>query len=172
MEDEQLRQIAQLLVKNVIEKAVDKVKTEERETDEGLDQGVDDIVGLTIGRSIIAIREGRSSPADNKMEGLAGQLDKEVDDIVGLTIGRSITAIRKDYKPTEHKIGHVTTTDAQRDKKEAMGINAATAGGSTNTSVGGKKKSSSKAHNKRDWVRKHLLCCFVRQTATVEPLFD
>ncbi|OWF50365.1 hypothetical protein KP79_PYT09483 [Mizuhopecten yessoensis] len=72
MDDEQLRNIAQLLVKSVIEKAVDKINTEKREMYEGLDQGVDDIVELTIGRSINAIREGQSSPTDDKMEGLAG----------------------------------------------------------------------------------------------------
>ncbi|OWF46444.1 uncharacterized protein LOC110455719 [Mizuhopecten yessoensis] len=230
MDDEQLRNIAQLLVKSVIEKAVDKINTETREINEGLDQGVDDIVGLTIGRSINAIRDCQSSPTDTKMEGLAGQFDKEVDDIVGLTIGRSIMAIRKgqssptdnkmegmlglhktlvtatpevttgatgililkDDKPTELKKAHLTTTHAQmnmasnkknvlgrlldrilkRDKKEVKEIDTATAGGSTNTSVGEKKKSASKAHNKRDWIRRNLLCCFVRQTATVEPLFE
>ncbi|XP_021361260.1 uncharacterized protein LOC110455444 [Mizuhopecten yessoensis] len=251
MEDEQLREIAQLLLKDVIEKAVDKIKTEKMEMDEGLDQGVDDIVGLTIGRSINAIREGQSSPTDDRMEGLGGQLDNAVDSIVGLTIGRSITAIREGQSsPTDNKMEgmfglnktlvtatpevtssttgskpleikderikqsaggndnqpHIftsnpvkddkptglsaTTTHAQmrqgshkknvlgrlldriikRDKKEAKEFNAATAGGSTNSSVGGKKKSPCKAHNKRDWIRRNLLCCFVRQTAKVEPL--
>ncbi|OWF43115.1 uncharacterized protein LOC110460211 isoform X2 [Mizuhopecten yessoensis] len=218
MEDEQLRQIAQLLVKDVIEKAVDKIKTETREMDKGLDQGVDEIVGLTIGRSINAIREGKSSPTDHKMEvmlGLNKSLVTPTPEVASSTTGSKLLDIKeerikpsvggndnkshiftsnptKDHKPTGHKIGHVATTDAQvskgshkknvlgrlldriikRDKKEAKEVNAATAGGSTNTSVGGKKKSSSKAHNKRDWVRRNLLCCFVRQAATVEPLFD
>ncbi|XP_021353722.1 uncharacterized protein LOC110450494 [Mizuhopecten yessoensis] len=256
MDDEQLRNIAQLLVKSVIEKAVDKINTETREINEGLDQGVDDIEEMTIGRSIMYIREFRISPTVNKIEGMAGQLDKEVDDIVGLTSERSITAIHecqsfttdnktegmiglhktlvtatsevttgatgskplkikdgrikpsvggndnqphiitsdpvKDVKLTGLKIGHEATTDAQmtnatqkknvlerlldrilkRNKKEAKEMNTATAGGSTSTSVGGKKKSASKAHNKRDWIRRNLLCCFVRQTATVEPVFD
>ncbi|OWF50411.1 uncharacterized protein LOC110450510 [Mizuhopecten yessoensis] len=255
MEDEQLRQIAQLLVNNVIEKAVDKIKSEKKEIDEGFDQGVHDIVGLAIGRSITAIREGQSSPTDDKMKGFTRQLDKEVDSIVGLTIGRSIEAIREGHssptdnkmegmlglnktlvnatpevtigatgsKPveerdtqikscvkgkgkdnqlqivtsdpvkddklagleteqaTEHQMSKTSSTKnvlkrlidriLKRDKKEAKGINAATAGGSTSTSVGG-KKSSSKANNKRDWIRRNLLCCFVRQTATVEPLFE
>ncbi|XP_021380177.1 uncharacterized protein LOC110467380 [Mizuhopecten yessoensis] len=219
MEDEQLREIAQLLVKNAIEKAVDKIKTKTGEMDGGLDQGVDDIVGLTIGRSINAIREGQSSPTDSKMEvmlGLNKTLVIATPEVTSRTTGSKPLEIEdeqikpsvggndnkphiftsnpiKDDKPTGLKIGHVAGTDAQvsskgshmknvlerffdrilkRDKKQAKEVNAATAGGSTNTSVGEKKKSSSKAHNKRDWIRRNLLCCFVRQTATVEPLFD
>ncbi|XP_021353723.1 uncharacterized protein LOC110450496 [Mizuhopecten yessoensis] len=216
MDDEQLRNIAQILVKDVIEKAVDRVKTENRQMDEGLDQGVDGIVGLTIGRSITAIREGQRSPTDNKMErmfGLNKTLVTATPEVTSGTTGSKPLEIKddrikpsvggndnkphiitshpvKDDKPTELKKEHVITTHEhlnktfgkknvlgrlldrilKRDKKEAKEIDAATAGGSTSTSVGGKKKSASKAHNKRDWIRRNLLCCFVRQTATVEPL--
>ncbi|OWF50403.1 hypothetical protein KP79_PYT09444 [Mizuhopecten yessoensis] len=218
MDDEQLRNIAQILVKDVIEKAVDRVKTENRQMDEGLDQGVDGIVGLTIGRSITAIREGQRSPTDNKMErmfGLNKTLVTATPEVTSGTTGSKPLEIKddrikpsvggndnkphiitshpvKDVKLTGLKIGHEATTDAQmtnatqkknvlerlldrilkRNKKEAKEMNTATAGGSTSTSVGGKKKSASKAHNKRDWIRRNLLCCFVRQTATVEPVFD
>ncbi|OWF50364.1 uncharacterized protein LOC110450430 isoform X1 [Mizuhopecten yessoensis] len=213
MDDEQLRNIAQLLVASVLEKAVDKINTETREINEGLDQGVDDIVGLTIGRSINAIREGQVSPTDNKMEGMIGPnktlatatpevntgttgskaleiKDGSIEPSVGGNDDQTHIITVKDDKPTGTKKRKVTTTHAQmskashkknvlgrlldriikRDKKEAKEIDAATAGGSTSTSVGGKKKSASKAHNKRDWIRRNLLCCFVRQTATVEPV--
>ncbi|XP_033751174.1 uncharacterized protein LOC117335349 isoform X1 [Pecten maximus] len=266
MEDTRLKEIAKHLVTDVIQKATEYVRTERKEMAEmtgQLDKGVDDIVQLTIGQSITAIRSGQTSPTDRKMAEMSGQLDKDVDDIVGRTIGRSITAIRSgqtsptdqkmaeisgqldkdldnivdvtigrsiaairegEMSPTDHKLVYseilektrqsgtgndaglqtAKTYPADRDHKtEVPSIvtrNKAadkvkktfferhldrllgrekktekkmkTAELCDSTPSGGSRKRPSKAHNKKDWILKNILCCFVRQTATVEPIDD
>ncbi|XP_060068400.1 uncharacterized protein LOC132548555 [Ylistrum balloti] len=316
MDDEQLRRIARDLINTAIDNAMDKIFKEEMTGD--IDQGVDDIVKLTIGQSVTAIRDGKTSPTDDKMkewvghfdkelsdkveltigqsdtairdgqtspsdkkmeglfkttpEEMAGDLDMGVDDIVKLTIGQSVTAIRDGKtSPTDDKmkewVGHfdkelrdkvaltirqsdtaicdgqtspsdktieglfkttsevptittgsnspevsyaginqevagsgsdhllqITTAIIQADetmttrqfsetsgKKNVLGrlfdilfkrnkngakkIVTAREGGSSGTSVDGQTTCSSKARSKKDWIRRNLLCCFVRQTA-------
>ncbi|XP_033732609.1 uncharacterized protein LOC117322018 isoform X2 [Pecten maximus] len=111
MDDTQLKEIAKHLVTDVIQKAAEYVRKERDEMAEmkvQLDQGVDDIVQLTIGRSITAIRSGQISPTDHKMAEMTGQQDKEVDDIVGKTIERSIIAIRSSQtSPTDRKMAEM-----------------------------------------------------------------
>ncbi|XP_033752775.1 uncharacterized protein LOC117336378 isoform X2 [Pecten maximus] len=262
MEDKQLKEIAKHLVTDVIQKATEYVRAEKEEMTGQLDKGVDDIVQLTIGQSITAIRSGQISPTDHKMAEMTGQLDKDVDDIVGRAIEGSITAIRSGQtSPTDHKMAemtgqmdkavddivgraiegsitasrsgqtsptdykmrsceiqektreHGTGNDAElqkaktypTDKDQASGVpqiviqdKAADKVKKTfferhldrllgrekktakkmkselrdSTPNGGSRKRPSKAHNKRDWILKNILCCFVRQTVTVESIDD
>ncbi|XP_033752751.1 uncharacterized protein LOC117336357 [Pecten maximus] len=303
MEDTRLKEIAKHLVTDVIQKATEYVRAEREEMAEmtsQLDKGVDDIVQLTIGQSITAIRSGQISPTDHKVAEMTGQLDKDVDDIVQLTIGQSITAIRSgQISPTDHKMaemaceldkdvdnivqltigqsitairsGQISPTDQKMAEmtgqldKDVDDIVSGTIGRSIttirsgqtsptdhkmrsreitaeateprtgndaglqkaktypsgkdhetgvppiitqnkaagkvkktfferqldrllgrekknekklktefheSTPSGGSRKRPTKAHNKRDWILKNILCCFVRQTATVEPIDD
>ncbi|XP_060063070.1 uncharacterized protein LOC132543573 [Ylistrum balloti] len=194
MDDEQLRSIVRNLTNTAIDNAMDKIFTEVMAED--LDQGVDDIVKLTIGKSITAIRDGRTSSTDDKMKEWSGHFDKEVSDIVELTIGQSVTAIRKGQtSPTGNKMeglfkttSEVTTVTSGSNplkvcdagiKQDVTGsgsdsqLQTATRnivqGGSSGASVGKQTSRPSKVAKKKGWIRKNLLCCFVRQTSTVEP---
>ncbi|XP_060084751.1 uncharacterized protein LOC132564016 [Ylistrum balloti] len=111
MDEKGLREIAKSFVNSVIQKAVDKVRTEREkmaEMTDNLDQDVVNIVGKAIGRSVTAIREGQISPTDRKVAEMMGQLDHDVDNIVGKAIGRSVTAIREgQISPTDRKVAEM-----------------------------------------------------------------
>ncbi|XP_060084749.1 uncharacterized protein LOC132564014 [Ylistrum balloti] len=150
-----------------------------------LDHDVDNIVvGKAIGRSVTAIREGQTSPTDHRI-----RCSKEIpitngtgNDVQTQKVKQTFTTDidHKMKNPTivaslqnkvlgkgkknmlERYLDRILGRDKQKPKKENTELN-------DSAPSGGSKKRSSKAHNKRDWILKHILCCFVQQTATVEP---
>ncbi|XP_033753386.1 uncharacterized protein LOC117336836 [Pecten maximus] len=150
-----------------------------------LDKDVDDIVQVTIGRSIAAIREGEMSPTDHKLvcsEILEKTRESGTGNDAGLQTAKTYPADRE-YKSevppfvTRNKAADkIKKTFFERHLDRLLGREKKNAKKKKTVELrnsnpsGGSRKRSSKAHNKRDWILKNVLCCFVRQTATVEPV--
>ncbi|XP_060075836.1 uncharacterized protein LOC132555504 [Ylistrum balloti] len=159
-----------------------------------LDKNVDVTIEMTIGRSIQAIRDGQTSPTsimmlDNDMRKLAApetgrdvethdakpiKTNKEIvfcgprtDNIkaplVSMTTGHHHAASKEKKNTFERFLDRILGRGEKKNTKKR------TPEANDSATSGEISKKSSKAHNRRDWILKHVLCCFVRQTATVEP---
>ncbi|XP_069136769.1 uncharacterized protein [Argopecten irradians] len=160
-------------------------KMEEAMSENDTDLG--NIVDVTIGRSVSALRHGQTSPTDEIMARMMDQSEVEMtstnqSDRVINPISNTLTLSASDNKnDAQPLVATIVNEDGGKTQKNFFKryfdrILRKEKKKSTNTlpndSVLSAKTNnkSTKTHNRRNWIRKHILCCLVRQTATVEPL--
>ncbi|XP_069136871.1 uncharacterized protein [Argopecten irradians] len=179
--DEMMDQAAEDLARLTIQRSIAALrqgqtspthyKMEEAMSENDTDLG--NIVDVTIGRSVSALRHGQTSPTDEIMARIMDQSEVEM-----TSTNQSDRDNKNDGQPLVAMIVNEDGGKAQKNvfKRYFDRIFGKEKKKSTNTlpndSVLSAKTNnkSTKAHNRRNWIRKHILCCIARQTATVEPL--
>ncbi|XP_033741989.1 uncharacterized protein LOC117328654 [Pecten maximus] len=146
------------------------------------DKFVDDFEEVIFGQSLTTICDGHTSPADHKIE---SREIPERDTGTGndkIIQKPNVYATDKDHKSeapsvvTEDKaVGKVRQTFFERHLNRLLGRkkkDAKKVKTELHESVpsGGSRNLSSKVHNKRDWILKHILCCFICNSKTSEEL--
>ncbi|XP_069109626.1 uncharacterized protein [Argopecten irradians] len=179
--DEMMDQAAEDLARLTIQRSIAALrqgqtspthyKMEEAMSENDTDLG--NIVDVTIGRSVSALRHGQTSPTDEIMARMMDQSEVEM---------TSTNQFDRDNKNDgQPLVATIVNEDGGKTQKNFFKryfdrILRKEKNKSTNTvpndSVLSAKTNnkSTKTHNRRNLIRKHILCCLARQTATVEPL--
>ncbi|XP_069136768.1 uncharacterized protein [Argopecten irradians] len=180
--DEMMDQAAEDLARLTIQRSIAALKhgqtspthykMEEAMSENDTDLG--NIVDVTIGRSVSALRQGQTSPTDEIMAKMMDQSEVEM-----TNTNQSDRDNKNDAQPLVATIVNEDGGKTQKNffkryfdrilRKEKKNKSTNTLPNDSVLSAKTNNKST-KTHNRRNWIRKHILCCLVRQTATVEPL--
>ncbi|XP_069109631.1 uncharacterized protein [Argopecten irradians] len=177
--DEMMDQAAEDLARLTIQRSIAALnngqtspthyKMEEAMSENDTDLG--NIVDVTIGRSVSALRQGQTSPTDEIMAKMMDQSEVEMTNTNQSDRGTctkfccTIIYVLGRRENTKNFFKRYFDRILRKEKNKSTNTvpNDSVLSAKTNNK-------STKTHNRRNWIRKHILCCLARQTATVEPL--